>query len=365
MLGMTSRRTFADLLRRDGNSFGLLRFLLAATVIVSHARTLGACGGEALADGTVVTAGRLAVYGFFAVSGFLVTHSCAAGGSLVRFCLARALRILPGYYACLLVTAFGLAVLQRLAERGDLAGAWDDGVRFVAANAWLRIRALAIGDLLQQHPLPDVWIGSLWSLVYEFRCYVLVAAFGALGVFRRARALVAVAWLASLAVFVVEECAPGTLQPWSPVWIDPRMVEVAPHFLFGSVAWCWRDRLADSGAAALALSAAMAATLLAAPAWFAVAATVALPYVVLASSSRLPWRGFDRRFDLSYGVYLYGFQVQQLLVTAGVHRCGFVVYAAASLLATLPFAFASWFLVERPALRWKRRPRPDAPTATA
>ena len=59
------------------------------------------------------------------------------------------------------------------------------------------------------------------------------------------------------------------------------------------------------------------------------------------------------RNDLSYGVYIYGFPVQQLLVLVGAAKLGVGLYICASVLVTLPLAALSWFAVERPAQRWR------------
>ncbi|MES2723643.1 MAG: hypothetical protein V4656_10880, partial [Pseudomonadota bacterium] len=56
--------------------------------------------------------------------------------------------------------------------------------------------------------------------------------------------------------------------------------------------------------------------------------------------------------DMSYGLYIYACPIQQILVMSGT------LSFWASVAATLPFAVASWFMVERPALRLKR---PSAP----
>jgi peptidoglycan/LPS O-acetylase OafA/YrhL len=59
------------------------------------------------------------------------------------------------------------------------------------------------------------------------------------------------------------------------------------------------------------------------------------------------------RTDLSYGVYLYGAPVLVALLLADVtHR--WWLLAPAAFVVVLPLAAASWFLVERPALRWSR-----------
>ena len=72
-----------------------------------------------------------------------------------------------------------------------------------------------------------------------------------------------------------------------------------------------------------------------------------LPAVVL-GIGRLPAPKLPA--DLSYGLYIYAFPLQQVLSAHGV------LSLWASMAVTLPFAAASWFLIEKPALRLKPSP---------
>src|SRR5947209_465064 len=91
---------------RGGNSLNAIRLVLAALVLVSHSWPL-----LGLPEPTPVfgeTLGSVAVAGFFAISGYLITGSRMKIG-IVRFAWHRALRIYPGYWVVLVVTAFVLA----------------------------------------------------------------------------------------------------------------------------------------------------------------------------------------------------------------------------------------------------------------
>jgi peptidoglycan/LPS O-acetylase OafA/YrhL len=88
---------------------------------------------------------------------------------------------------------------------------------------------------------------------------------------------------------------------------------------------------------------------------FHVLGVPALAYVVLWTATAMPrWtHGIGRRRDYSYGIYLYGFAVQQLLALFGVPRLGLVPYVAVTLVVTVALAAASWHLVERRAMSLK------------
>ena len=58
--------------------------------------------------------------------------------------------------------------------------------------------------------------------------------------------------------------------------------------------------------------------------------------------------------DISYGMYIYAFPLQQLMNELGANRLPVGVSLTIAVAATVPFAAASWFFVEKPMLRWYR-----------
>jgi peptidoglycan/LPS O-acetylase OafA/YrhL len=93
---------------------------------------------------------------------------------------------------------------------------------------------------------------------------------------------------------------------------------------------------------------------------FVVLCAVPLTYLVLYLGAVVPI-AIGRRNDISYGMYMYGFPVEQLIRT--LHFASQAAFVTVSLLATVPVAVASWFLIERPAMRWRNgspRAKPDA-----
>ena len=89
-------------------------------------------------------------------------------------------------------------------------------------------------------------------------------------------------------------------------------------------------------------------------------------YCALALGSMMTAPRWRFTQDLSYGTYVYAFPLQQLLACVGLATLPMAVFAGLAIAVTLPVAAASWFLVERPALRLKRRPeRRSCPPAPA
>ncbi len=100
-----NRTSLGDALDPGHNSLNFLRLVLASTVLLSHAWSFGWFGAEPTVHET--TFATIAVYGFFGISGYLIAGS-ALRNRPGRYLWQRCLRILPGYWVALIVTAFGL-----------------------------------------------------------------------------------------------------------------------------------------------------------------------------------------------------------------------------------------------------------------
>jgi peptidoglycan/LPS O-acetylase OafA/YrhL len=106
--------------------------------------------------------------------------------------------------------------------------------------------------------------------------------------------------------------------------------------------------------------------------WVVVAASLFIPYAILVIAYRAPIRlnALVRPGDVSYGVYVYAFPVQQTIALAwkGVAPLAMLAIAAP---ITYLLGLTSWRLVESPALALKGRvvgtsaPRPVTSAAEA
>lgn len=105
------RQTIGEALSLRHNSLNFLRLALALTVIVSHCVAFGAFGAWGSWQSFNRTPlGTLAVYGFFAISGYLIAGSVLSHGP-VRYLWQRFLRIFPAFWVCLIMTAFVFGVV--------------------------------------------------------------------------------------------------------------------------------------------------------------------------------------------------------------------------------------------------------------
>lgn len=114
----------------------------------------------------------MSVGAFLAVSGWLIMAS-RMSTSLLDYLWRRVLRIYPGYLVCLVVVGFGFASFA--SHRGGGGAGSADGPSYVRANLGLQVNQHQVGHTLSDVPFPEAWNGSLWTLYYEFVCYLLVA----------------------------------------------------------------------------------------------------------------------------------------------------------------------------------------------
>lgn len=367
--------TLGQLYAGRDNGVGAIRLGLAVVVVLTHGTSLG-FGWEDLAESLFrgqTNTGTLAVFSFFVLSGLLITRS-AARTSAVRFVWHRMLRILPGLWVCLLVTAFAVAPLVALREQGTLAGFWSGPkgpLQYVTGNWLTGVRQYGIHDLLGASTPwgrttgGSVFDGALWSLVYEVFCYLLAVSLALTAVLHRRRWLVGCLAAVLYGVVVVDQIqGRPLLGPPTPHYGQvhlPLLGEVSFHwlmylgllFLAGALLELHRDRIVIHDGAGIACLVALAGSLLLGG--FFVIGFPALVYALAWAAVRMPpaLRWIGRRNDYSYGVYIYGFIGQQVLASAGWSRWGYLPYIAMSLAVAFAAAALSWHLVERRALAWK------------
>lgn len=333
------RATLGARLGQRDNALNFVRLILASTVMVDHAIPLGGFGPSPAVSDT--TLGRVAVTGFFAASGYLVAGSRDRLG-FVPYMWRRALRLYPAFWVALAMVAFVFAPLSTL-----VAGTWSlrPAVGYVAHNATLWLNRGGVAGTLEAVPYPRAWNGSLWTLVYEFSAYVV------LGLLFMARPLrkpipLAALLLATMAAQVWTPHVPGALG-----WLIPDASYLASFFLAGTLLWSVRARIPATWPVVV-LGAITTALALVSP-QFLLIGPIPFALLVLSLGAVLPVR-IGSVNDVSYGMYIYAFPIQQMLSVVGIsQRVGPTVAALIALAVTTPFAWASWLLIEKPASRLK------------
>jgi peptidoglycan/LPS O-acetylase OafA/YrhL len=332
------------------NNFNLVRFVAAFSVLYSHsyALVLGIGNFEPFVTRIGYTLAGIAVDVFFITSGFLVTASMLRLGAFKPFFRARALRIFPALVVMSVLLAFILGPLFTTQSVGDYFS--DAGTyKFVLKNSTILAGIkLKLPGVFETLPFVDT-NGSLWTLPFEVRCYLMVALlwFIALGMRVPGRAF---AWLAAALATMMLLAFWATHDAGYKHWHTFRLFYM---FFAGATFWTLRDRIPMRHSLAAGMGLALAAAVIFPRAFFWVY-PLAIPYLVL-YVAYVPggWiRGFNRFGDYSYGIYIYAFPVQQVLKSTvpGITPAQMIMAATA---LTLPLAMLSWHLVEKPMLARK------------
>jgi peptidoglycan/LPS O-acetylase OafA/YrhL len=347
--------TFAQLSRSRSNNFDFLRFFLAFVVIYTHAFAL--CGvhwsswSERLRHGDFGGA-WLAVDGFFILSGFLITQSYFSSGGLGDFWKKRVLRIYPGFAAAIL---FCVLIVGPLGG-ANLSSYFRDWRTYAFFQPLALRDVVTLPGVFASAPMRGMVNGSIWTIRFELICYALTAALGMTGLLGR-RYWVLGVFAVSLAVGAAQVGSFPNHRIWERLIFVPyfgnlyEMPRFLSCFLAGTSFYLFRDRLACSGVIAMPCVLAMAATFWASSVTVPIFGAYLLFYFAFSGQIRLHHWG--RRGDFSYGLYLYAFPVQQLLVHFWNPRMQPFVLLAASFAITMGLAFLSWHGVEQPLLKLK------------
>lgn len=361
---MVDRPSLATRFDPRNNSLWTMRLSLATIVAVVHASEIGWSWQPSLGNTLV---GDLAVDGFFVISGYLVTRSALRLGSLRRFAWHRGLRIMPGFWICLMATAFIAAPLVAVQRSGSAASVFsgaESAQSFVVNNAALLIRQWQIAGLPDEGA--QAMNGSLWTLFYEAVCYLGVGVLLILGVIgqptapgsatarvrRHALAAITLSAWAFLAAQVLGLL--GGLFDYLP--------RFSLLFLLGAMGHVYGHRVRFSPVL-VASAVVLLAVALTAFEEYRLSGAVPFAYLVLWLMVALPVRR-EPSVDLSYGMYVYHWPLALVLAGTGlVGDIGRAPFVLACLTATTAVALASWYLVEGPSLRhkgaaWVERPLP-------
>jgi peptidoglycan/LPS O-acetylase OafA/YrhL len=326
------------------NNFDFLRIVAALMVLVSHQQAL--IGSVEWIFAGWQSLGGIAVFVFFVMSGFLVCDSWWRDPNVVRFAARRLLRIWPGLVVVVIISTFLIGPLLTSLDLRDYAATrstyrYLNNVRF--EDVYL------LPGVFDGNPMSAV-NGSLWTLPIEVRWYAYLGLAGVLGVVRWRYLLLAITIGVAIHYFIIFDVQSVMASGGERRWTE----ELGVYFLAGAclqrfqAEWRGHRLLFGSVIAAMAFCVALTGRL-------QFAFWIGLPPLIIAIALA-SWPGLRRaaRFgDLSYGVYIYAFPVQQTIVALTANRLSLYAGMTLSAAVTLVLAFASWHLVEAPTLAWK------------
>lgn len=338
----------SKLCKSHANNLNLIRFLAAISVIFSHSYplSLGASAGEPLQKDFGFTTGELAVDIFFIISGFLITQSATFRKDWRSFAKSRILRIYPALLLVVITCTFIIGPLYTGLTLTDYMMDLRTYSYFIKDSILISGFKSAPPLVFENNPLPLGMNGSLWTLPWELKMYLLL---GFLAYVTRRYLTVGIFFIASISSLVF---AFATLNHITDE-ISP-FFRFATFFFLGASAFLLKDRISISLKIALPIIAIFVLLFFINKTLLSTFYIIALPYTVLylAYTSHRITLCFNKVGDYSYGLYIWAFPIQQMLAYhfIGIKPLEMFVY---TVLLTLPVAILSYHYLEKKALKLK------------
>jgi peptidoglycan/LPS O-acetylase OafA/YrhL len=357
------------------NSFDFIRLILALNVVFSHSGGLGGYNWEPHFDmrdweGRFTNLGTFSVYGFFVISGFLITRSWLGNPSVGDFCIKRFKRIYPGYFVSLLISALVFVPIMFIIRFGfkplDFIKEYSrDTSQYIMQNLFVEMRKGRIRDLtrLSQNLNFDI-NGPFWTLIHEIRAYFLVLILGDTGWLKYKKVLVGLAFIINF--IYAAGSLELTFKAGGSVWRFKDLLNdyfgghqifiLFCYFIFGMVFYIFHNKIVWNKWIF------MISILGLIIGWkfdiFPIVAPICFTYFVLYSSQILPFKNLAKKIgDLSYGIYIYSWPIQICLLFLGLNKItgnnkiDYLYFASASIILSIFAGYLSWNFVEKKFLR--------------
>jgi peptidoglycan/LPS O-acetylase OafA/YrhL len=327
------------------NNFDFLRLFATAIVLFSHQYTL--LGLPQPTFFGVSASGGYGVMIFFSISGFLIAQSWRNDPNLVRFFSKRALRIWPALAVLVLLTTFVLGpwfTTLPIDEYLRHPKTWD-------YLSWLKLNVEpALPGVFETNPYPYYVNGSLWTVPVEVTCYFILSVVGLTGGLKWPRTVCISAVVLALLL-------------WTVVVSDKILVDSlrwkGMYFLFFLYGVCFELLWSQNrnGLWVTLVVSFIGGFFAAINGQEIMALLLILPGACILIGLRATpvLRRFGRFGDISYGVYLYAFPVQQTVFLMMGNRVAINDTWLPVICITLAISFVSWHLVENPALKLKNK----------
>lgn len=328
------------------NNFDFLRLTAAIAVVLSHQFALSGLPEPLVFE--YQTLGGYAVMVFFSISGYLIASSWDREPVVEKFLFKRLLRIWPGL-ACTVVIC-GI-VLGPLVTTLPLKDYFTSSVtRGFFETLFFHVKPFLPG-VFPKSPVAYVPNGVLWTIPIEFRCYLYLAVLGLIGILRKRWILMSLLIVVSLWYYGIHDAEAVFHRTHSHIF----EIEYATFFFSGAALYYFRDTWYGTKnslvlAAACCLAGGIAyyfghkliCAFLVTPSLAVLFGTACTPVV----------HRFGRFGDLSYGVYIYAFPIQQTVIWL-FPGMGYLEHLAIALPLVFFMAALSWHLVEKIALQYK------------
>lgn len=340
-------------LNHKANCFDLMRHVAAMAVLVSHHSALSKVAVPKFLG--MVSYGNLSVTIFFAISGYLVTNSYYRSSSFWSYFEKRLRRLFPGLIVCSAIMVFGLCAL--LGKDSFFAYAFSArGAGSFINSVWLEGFRDANG-FTSDYIYPNAVNGSLWTLRYEFFSYILIPA--AIIFLKRGAPAIILILLASFAyqaLYYSGHVGAANAQRFTALLI--------PYCVGALMLYCAPVISGKRNAAAISAISILSLILMPKTPELSSVFNALIAVLTIIIGVSFKDKIIGGKFDFSYGIYIYAFPAQQMMIN--LTSLGFYQSMFASAIVTTVIAAGSWYFVEKPFItRLRKAPADQESTSVA
>jgi peptidoglycan/LPS O-acetylase OafA/YrhL len=330
------------------NNFDFLRLLFSTAVIFSHSFPLTS-NPEIIATITnnQLDLGGLSVDIFFVISGYLILNSLKFSETPLNFFWKRCLRIYPGLFVMLL---FSLIIIFFVHKGGNIF-LQEDFKSYLPNNLKLYKVQFSINNVFKNNAYPNTINGSLWSLCYEFTMYIFVLM---LFYFKNTKSINIVLITSYLLCVFANYFYPDALIDFFQYFNleSNRIYKLASLFIAGSLLSLIDLEKYNNFHNKIFLFLIIIISIYLN--FYSYIFLFILPILVLLvgiSYSKILNYIPHKIGDISYGVYIYGFLIQQTLMS--FYKFNPYTLFFLSLIITYIISWFSWNYIELKSLKYK------------
>ena len=340
------------------NNFNFMRIVAASMVIITHSLVLTGEGCDVdilyrMSNGEIMIS-TLGLRIFFVISGLLIMQSMDRSNTRIEFIWKRMLRIFPGLIVCVLFAIFVIGPIftnKTVTEYFRLESTWSYLINLSLFKTQETLPTVFDSNMV------SVVNGSIWTLAYEFSYYIMVLGLSIVGIFKRKCLVFVVFFIFFVIQLITVYCQVPPKYFYFLIYTDLKLNHFSDFGLFfisGMIAYLYRDKIKYHNKIALLAFVLYSICIFFNIPWLM--KYVALPYLImyvgyLSISPRISMWG--KNGDFSYGIYIYGMIVQQSIIALLSVPINPYVLSVLSLIAVFPFAWLSWNLIEKHALKLK------------
>jgi peptidoglycan/LPS O-acetylase OafA/YrhL len=332
------------------NNFDFLRLLFASFVIITHAYPLsGTADCDVLCQLTnnQTNLSFVGVKGFFIISGYLIFQSLQRSENLKAYYWKRCLRLYPGLFVMLVLT---LLFIPFIYEGTSTLFLNKNYLTYLPNNLTLYRVQYRISGVFENNPYPKAINGSLWTIPYEFTMY----AFLSLLFFVKKKKHMLTLLCVFVGLFLIGNIFfSKELSRVRITLLGNYVAELGYFFLVGSllaalhlVTWKHKRLILVICGVLMIMSSYLE--------FYHLGEFFLLPItILLIGLLPIPMiKDIGKTIgDLSYGIYIYGFLIQQTLVY--FFKLDHIALMFYSLIIAYIFGYLSWHFVEKKALQFK------------